>query len=156
MRLVEIEGKDLPSQIQGKIGETISLKTVVYRTGVIKDFGQGIFFAGDKQGAEGYTGIHKMEVLSYYIETKSTFVIEKHHDLWKLLFPHELNWVDKIPELWLEKKMDTTNAWRYMERLMVSELLKNGNDSIAYTSPPAPAKSELAIINIKSVLIKEL
>jgi hypothetical protein len=142
---------------KGAIGE---IHTVAYRVGPVADQndkplmeGRGLFFADTVGGAEAYASLHEgYEVTKYAIHAKNAYVTESQHSLYKELNTSGKSYNDAVYDE-DRKLMKTTNgrgnsvvAARIVEEKMFRKLRAKGHDAVILTSPPLPAKHELAII----------
>lgn len=118
-----------------------------YRVGSTANAPRGVFFAGAPEDAEKYAVLHEgQSVQKYTVSAKNAAVAKNHARLFAALFPGK-SFQDAI---YSADKKSSINGFRKVEAKMAARLRALGHDAIIYTAPPAPAKTEIAIIEPKT------
>lgn len=152
------EGGGLAGLAEGKSGAIGPISVTVHRAGEMRDASKrGTFFAGTKEDAAQYSSIHGGAApKEYQVEAKSAYVTESHMSLHRELFSGK-TFQDAV---WQADKRsgfkDSIAATRTVEAKMARELVRRGHDALIYTKPPAPAKTELAVLSTKTARITEV
>ena len=128
------------------LGET---NVIAYRVGEVSDrHGRGVFFAGEKEGAEAYAKLHPgHEVKAYKVKLKKPLLAGHQNDVTIRLFGKSYGE--------MHDKLNTTKgggavvAGRKLDVKIAKEAKRQGYDSIVYMKPAAPAKTEVAVLTSK-------
>jgi len=145
----------LGNQVEGKTGAIGALTVTVYRVGDPVDvYGRGVFYAGEREGADAYASIHSGKTTQAYdVTAQNVYVTTGPHSLYKELFPGK-TFNDAV---WQADKKSgfksSVVASRAIEAKMAAKLKSMGHDALVYTNPPAPAKTELAVLNPKTAKV---
>lgn len=115
-----------------------------------------VYMAGDKEGAEGYASLHEGEsVKEYNVQAKNVLVAKHHFQLYQHLgFKGTMQ--DAIQKADIKSMRATggrgnsTNAWEKIQAQVMDRAKAKGYDAVIFTTPPAPARHELVIIDRKS------
>lgn len=150
-----VSNPDLAALTSGKEGGIGPLDVCVWRSGTLVDGSRGIFFSGDQDGAQAYSDLHNMQPVQYRIQAQNVYVTRNHFTLCKALLGKSFQ--DEVMRVDLATGgKSSILAARKVEAKMAKALLKLKYDALVYTNPPAPAKTELAVLNIKSVKIQPI
>jgi hypothetical protein len=125
-----------------------AVKVLAYRVGPLSDpsGGRGIFFGDSPESIADYEGLHPGHKMQRYeVSAKKAIAATGHHQLYKHLFGGTLQ-----DAVWNADKASgfksSVVAFAKMEVKMARALRAKGYDAIVYTSPPAPAKHEIVLL----------
>lgn len=139
---------DLVSYLKGGTYTDVGpVEVEVWRAGEPRESGRGIFYADSREDAAEYSSIHGGAApKKYTVSAKNPIVTTSHMTLHQHLFAGK-TFQDAV---WAEDKKSgfksSIEASRRVEAKMAARAKKLGHDAIIYTSPPAPAKYEIAIL----------
>ena len=140
-----------------KVSEAGAIDVTVYRTGGLthhtkEGAKRGTFFGDSEQSVRMYSPMHGgAPVEVYQVQAKKAIVARNAAVLWRHLYGKPLD----VAEIDVRRfgGLSSKGAYQWAEGRIAGTLRAQGYDAIIYTSPPAPAKYELAVIAPKSARV---
>lgn len=113
-----------------------------YRVGSLQDpHKRGVFFSGDREGAEEYGAFHPgEEVQSYDLSLDNVLIAGHQNSVSRLFFKKPYQQV-------MASLGGGSEAMKKFDRKVIAEAKKRGIQAIIYTRPAAPAKFEVMVID---------
>lgn len=121
-----------------------SVEIVGYRIGNTSDpHKRGIFFSGDKEGADEYGSIHEgEETKKYKLNLENVLIAGHQSSVTKLFFNKPYG----------DMHTGGVEGGRKLDRKILAEAKKRGIKAIIYTKPALPAEFEIMVSDSKNIM----
>jgi len=132
----------------GRLGtkEIGSVQVEAFRVGSVEDkHGRGVFFSGDREGAEAYASLHEgYDVKKYDVSLDNVLLAGHQNDVTRLFFHKPYG--EMIQDLDIRYGgRSSVDAGRRLDVKIAREAKKRKFDGIIYLQPAPPANSEVAV-----------